>query len=71
MENTVKTAIRCITFTQTVSYCCLAATGLYANSQALFLCNKSKYLGAQNLGGLHCNRALDWKKKSGQDPKLL
>lgn len=36
MENTVKTAIRCITFTQTVSYCCLAVTGLYANSQALF-----------------------------------
>lgn len=69
MEKAVKTAIRCITFTQTVSYCCLAATGLYANSQALFHlmiyilifipCNKSKYLGAQNLGGLHCNRALD------------
>lgn len=36
MENAVKTAIRCITFTQTVSYRCLAATGLYANSQALF-----------------------------------
>lgn len=68
MEKAVKTAIRCITFTQTVSYCCLAVTGLYANSQALFhlmispyfySCNKSKYLGAQNLGGLHCNRALD------------
>lgn len=63
MENTVKTVIRCITFTQTVSYRCLAATGLYANSQALFHLMIYpyfyKYLGAQNLGGLHCNRALD------------